>query len=46
MTQDIEHLGEVITAAVPALLTALEVMETGPSSGSTECDHQLYRTFY
>ena len=28
MTQDIEHLGEVITAAVPALLTALEVMET------------------
>ena len=28
MTQNIEHLGEVITTAVPALLTALEVMET------------------
>ena len=28
MTQNIEHLGEVITAAVPTLLTALEVMET------------------
>jgi len=28
MTQNIEHLGEVITAAVPTLLTALGVMET------------------
>ena len=27
MSQDIEHLGEVITAAIPALLTALEGMD-------------------